>query len=95
MENIEKDLLLAVSDLHQIPSGAFSLRENGKGVQLNSTENIQIVPKKEGNGIDIYVREHTKNESIHMPVIISKSGMFTASSKKNGNTTSDLNTIPQ
>ena len=75
MNNIEKDLMLAVADLHQIPSGAFSLRENGKSVELNSTENIEIVPKSSGDGIDIYVKEGTINESLHMPVIISKSGV--------------------
>lgn len=75
MNNIEKDLLLAVADLHQIPSGAFSLRENGKSVELNSTTNINIVPKKDKSGIDIYVAPNTKNESLHMPVIITKSGV--------------------
>lgn len=75
MKNIHKDLLLAVADLHQIPSGAFSLRENGKSAQLNSTTNIEIVPKDGGIGIDIYVKANTVGESIHMPVIISKSGV--------------------
>jgi len=75
MSNIEQDLLLAVSDLHQIPSGAFSLRENGQSVQINSTININIVKKLDKPGIDIYVKENTNNESIHMPVIISKSGI--------------------
>ena len=75
MNNIEKDLLLAVSDLHQIPSGAFSLRENGKSVEKNSTTNINIVSKKDKNGIDIYISPNTQNESLHMPVIITKSGI--------------------
>lgn len=75
MNNIEKDLLLAVADLHQIPSGAFSLRENGKSVEINNTANINIVPKKDKSGIDIYVSPNTKNESLHMPVIITKSGI--------------------
>lgn len=75
MKNIHKDLLMAVADLHQIPSGAFSLRENGKSAQLNSTTNIEIVPKDGGIGIDIYVKANTVGESIHMPVIISKSGV--------------------
>lgn len=75
MNNIEKDLLLAVADLHQIPSGAFSLRENGKSVQVNTTENINIVKKTDKSGIDIYVAKGTKNESLHMPVIITKSGV--------------------
>lgn len=75
MGSIEKDLLLTVSDLHQIPSGAFSLRENGKSVKVQSTANIEIVAKKEKNGIDIYVAPNTKGESLHMPVIISKAGI--------------------
>ena len=44
MSKIESDLLLAVSDLHQIPSGAFNIRENGQAVDKRSTENIEIVP---------------------------------------------------
>ena len=75
MSNIEKDLLLAVADLHQIPSGAFSLRENGASVKTNSTSNIEIVKKSDKSGIDIKVKAGTKNESIHMPVIISKTGI--------------------
>jgi len=75
MNNIEKDLLLAVADLHQIPSGAFSLRENGKGVESKNSQNIEIVPKADKNGIDIIIKPKTKNESVHMPVIITKTGI--------------------
>ena len=75
MSNIEQDLLLAVADLHQVPSGAFSLRENGSSVQMNSTANIEIVKKQEKSGIDIYVKKGTVNEAIHLPVIITKSGV--------------------
>lgn len=75
MNKIEQDLLLAVSDLHQIPSGAFSLRENGTSVKVNSTESIEIVKKQDVSGIDIYVKECTQNQSLHIPVIISKSGI--------------------
>lgn len=75
MNNIEKDLMLAVADLHQIPSGAFTLRENGKSVKVKSTANIEIVKKKDKSGIDILVKTNTVNESLHMPVIISESGV--------------------
>lgn len=75
MNNIERDLLLAVADLHQIPSGAFSLRENGKSVKMKSTANIEIVKKQDKSGIDIIVKPNTTNESLHMPVIISESGV--------------------
>ena len=42
MNNIEKDLLLAVADLHQVPSGAYNIRQNGKSIDRNSTKNIEI-----------------------------------------------------
>jgi len=75
MNNIEKDLMLAVADLHQIPSGAFTLRENGKSVKVKSTANIEIVKKKDKSGIDIIIKPNTINESLHMPVIISETGV--------------------
>lgn len=75
MSKIESDLLLAVSDLHQIPSGAYNIRENGVAVDKKSTENIEIVPKENGKGIDIYVKDGTVNESLHIPVIITKTGI--------------------
>jgi len=75
MSNIEKNLMLAVADLHQIPSGAFNLRENGKGVERTTTANIDIIPKKDKDGIDIIIKPNTVNESVHIPVIITKSGV--------------------
>lgn len=75
MSKIEQDLLLAVADLHQVPSGAFSLRENGQSSQINSTANIEIVKKQDKPGIDIFVKKGTINESIHIPVIITESGV--------------------
>lgn len=75
MNDIEKDLLAQVSDLHSIPTGAFNIRENGVAIDKRSTENIQIVAKPEGKGIDIYVKDNTQNESLHIPVIITKAGI--------------------
>ena len=75
MSKIEKELLLAVADLHQIPTGAYNIRENGKGVDRQSSANIDIIPKKDKNGIDIIIKDNTKNESVHIPVIITQSGI--------------------
>lgn len=75
MNNIEKDLLLAVADLHQIPNGAYNIRENGKGIERKSSANIDIVPKTDKSGIDIIIKPNTTNESVHIPVIITKSGI--------------------
>ena len=75
MNKIEKDLFLAVSDLHQIPAGAYNIRQNGKGIDKKSTANIEIVSKKDKSGIDIIIKPNTINESVHIPVIITESGI--------------------
>ena len=75
MDKIQKDLLAAVADIHEVPEGAYSLRINGKLHGKNSSENIQIVTKTDKPGIDIYIKAGTKNESVHIPVIIAQTGL--------------------
>ena len=75
MNKTELNMLKAVADLHEVPSGAYSLRKNGEGVERQSTENIIIEPKTDKPGIDIIVKPGTKNESVHMPVIITETGV--------------------
>lgn len=75
MNNTDKRMLEAVADLHEIPQGAFSLRKNGESAERRSSANIIIEPKKDKPGIDIIVKAGTKNESVHMPVIITKAGV--------------------
>lgn len=75
MNNIDSDLLLAVADLHQIPSGAYNIRKNGEGIDRKTTENINIIPKTDKSGIDILIKSGTVNESVHIPVIITESGL--------------------
>lgn len=76
MDAIEKDLLMQIADLHGVPEGAYNLRENGQTQSRNTTANIDIVTKTDGKqGIDIFVKAGTKNESMHIPVIISKAGL--------------------
>ncbi len=75
MDLIQKDMLLKIADLHSVPSGAYNIRGDGKTVERNSTANVEIVTKKDGKeGIDIVIKPGTKNESVHIPVIISKAG---------------------
>ena len=75
MNNVDKRMLEAVADLHEIPQGAFSLRKNGESAERRSSANIIIEPKKDKPGIDIIVKAGTKNESVHMPVIITEAGV--------------------
>lgn len=75
MNNIEKDLLKIIADMDSIPSGAFNIRANGALAQRNTTPNIDIRTKTDKDGIDIIIRPGTKGETVHIPVIISNSGI--------------------
>ncbi len=75
MDAIQKKLLEQVADLHDVPQGAYSLRINGNLYGKNDSENITIVAKTDKPGIDIYVRPGTKNESLHIPVLLAQSGL--------------------
>jgi len=74
MDKIEKNLLEQVADLHEVPAGAYNIRANGKLAKRNTTANIDIVTKEDKQGIDIIIKPGTKNESVHIPVILSESG---------------------
>ena len=74
LSQIELNMLKAIADLHKIPEGAYNIRADGVSAGRNSTEHIQIVSKQDKQGIDIIVKPGTKNESVHIPVIISKTG---------------------
>ena len=75
MDAIQKNLLSEIADLHAVPDGAYNIRANGEAAGRRSTENIEIVPKEDKPGIDIIIKPGTKNESVHIPVIISQSGL--------------------
>lgn len=75
MDNLDKELLKEISDMEGTPKGAYNIRKNGQGIERQTTENINIVTKKDKSGIDIYVKENTKYEFVHIPVIITESGL--------------------
>lgn len=64
-----------LTGLHEIPAGAYNIRTNGAKDGRKTTENIDIVTKDGKDGIDIYIKPGTKNESVHIPVIISQTGL--------------------
>ena len=74
MNEIQKRLIAEVADLHDVPMGAYNFRANGKLAGRNTTANIDIQTKTEGSGIDIRIKDNTKNESVHIPVVLSDSG---------------------
>ena len=75
MDEIQKRLLFEVADLHEVPEGAYNIRANGEMAARNTTANIDIISKTDVSGIDIRIKPGTKNESVHIPVVLSKSGL--------------------
>lgn len=75
MDSIQKKLLEAVAGLHEIPAGAYNIRANGESAARNTTANIDIVSKTDVSGIDIKIKAGTKKESVHIPVLLSQSGL--------------------
>ena len=72
-DEIQKKLIAEIAGLHKIPQGAYNFRANSKLAGRQSTENIIITSKE--NGIDIHIKPNTKNESVHIPVVLSESGI--------------------
>jgi len=75
LTDIQKKILEEVADLHSVPTGAYNFRINGQKEGRNTTANIDIVSKTDVSGIDIIIKPGTKKESVHIPVVISESGM--------------------
>lgn len=75
MNEIEKNLLHEVAELDALPVGAYNIRSDGKSVARNTSANIDIVTKQDKPGIDIIIKPGTKRESVHIPVIISQTGL--------------------
>jgi len=75
MDAIQKNLLEKVAGLHEIPEGAYNIRVDGKAYARKSSANIDIIPIEEKNGLEIRIKDGTKNESLHIPVILGASGL--------------------
>ena len=75
MEKRDSLLIEEITGMHDIPAGAYNIRKNGERAEGRSTANIEIVQKKDKPGIDIIVAPGTKNESVHIPVIITETGI--------------------
>lgn len=75
LTEVQKRLIREVADLHEVPIGAYNFRANGGLAGRNTTANIDIVSKEDGSGIDIRIKPGTLRESVHIPVVLSESGL--------------------
>ena len=75
IDDIQKRLLKEIADLDSLPVGAYNIRANGAAAGRHTTANIDIVTKTDKPGIDILIAPGTKNESVHIPVVVSQTGL--------------------
>ena len=72
---VDLELLRQIADLEKVPQGAYNIRKDGQLDSRSSTANIEISTKEDKPGIDIRIKAGTKNESVHIPVIITQMGV--------------------
>ena len=75
LDEIQKRIIAEVADLHKVPDGAYNFRANGESAGRNSTANIDISSRADGKGLEVRIKAGTRNESVHIPVVISESGL--------------------
>ncbi len=75
MTEIDKNLLKEISEEEAKNASAYNIRKNGKCLDRKVSDYINIVPKEDGKGIDVYVKENTLFGIVHIPVIITESGL--------------------
>ena len=75
LDAVQMRLMREIADLHDIPEGAYNLRANGESVGRNTTASIDIISKTDVSGIDIKIKDNTVKESVHIPVVLSESGL--------------------
>ena len=75
LDEIQMRLLREVADLHKVPEGAYNIRSNSQSAGRKSTENIEIISKQDVSGLEIRIRPGTKHESVHIPVVMTESGL--------------------
>lgn len=75
LNEIQLDLLREIADITDIPTGAYNIRSNSQSIGRQSTANVDIVPKEGVSGIDIFIKPNTKGETVHIPVVMTESGL--------------------
>ena len=75
MNQIDEKLLREIADLEGVPQGAYNIRKKGKLEGRSSSAHITIDTKADKPGIDIHIAPGTRHESVHIPVIVTETGL--------------------
>lgn len=75
MNKVDELLLEEIVGKDLKKADALNIRKNGESIERKVSPFIDIVPKKDKNGIDVFVKDDVKFGIIHIPVIITESGL--------------------
>ena len=75
LDDLQKSLLKELTGIAVFVKGAFNVRANGEAAARQSTDAVKIVPKDGNSGFDIHIAPGTKGERVHIPVVMTKSGL--------------------
>ncbi|MGI6413963.1 MAG: SufB/SufD family protein [Syntrophomonadaceae bacterium] len=74
LNQLDRQLLDAIADIKELPSGAINIRRDGQAIIRRSSSNIKIDADSEKPGIMVEVKPGTVDEVIHVPVILTAAG---------------------
>ena len=76
LNNIQQYLLKEIADIDgNNLTGAYNIRSDSMSIGRQSTKNIEIVSKTGVSGMDIFIKPDTVGESVHIPVVMTRSGL--------------------
>jgi Fe-S cluster assembly scaffold protein SufB len=75
LSKLDLDLLNAIADIKDVPSGALNIRLNGAAVIRQSSPNISVGPNADGTGLLVEIKPGTQGETVHVPVVLTQAGL--------------------
>ncbi len=75
LNDLSLDLLTTISNLTGIPDGAANVRLDGEAVVQSSSANVTITSREDSKGFVLEVKPATIGETVHVPVLITKTGL--------------------
>lgn len=74
LNKLDLDLLKSIADLNGVPKGALNIRRDGQAIIRQSSPNIILSTNSENHGLIVDIKPGTRNESVHVPVILTTPG---------------------
>lgn len=75
MDEAAKEVLDIINGEEFKEEGAYNVRYNGQSLCHGDSEHVKIKRKDGTQGMDVYISGEAKGETLHIPVVVSVSGM--------------------